>query len=202
MSKTQWDLLFEALEDLDDEQFKKFTLKLTDSGLQPPVRRGAVQGKDRGDIARKLIDTYTEERALGICVQLLEKIGCMQTARDLEKEAAGGGSSSSAPPKGGAAGAAAPSNDFSEATFIDNNWTQLVARATSVDPILDELRSKNVITPQQYNEIRTEAGPNRVMRALITGPIMSSESAKKVFYQVLMEQQPYMMQDLGAVSKK
>ncbi|XP_066535011.1 caspase a-like [Hoplias malabaricus] len=148
----------------------------------------------------------------------------IKTAQDLQKEAAeleemdavvftttvisltpvtGGARRSRAPPNaGGAARAAAPSNDFSEAAFIDKNWTQLVARATSVDPILDELLSKKVIILQQYNEIRAEAGPNRVMRALITGPIMSSESAKKVFYQVLMEQQPYMMQDLGAVPKK
>ncbi|XP_072548633.1 caspase a-like isoform X2 [Salminus brasiliensis] len=88
MSKSVWDILLEALEDLDSEQFKKFTAKLTDSGLQPRVRRGAVEGKDRGDVARLLIETYTEKRALEITAQLLRTIGANQIAEDLEQEAA------------------------------------------------------------------------------------------------------------------
>ncbi|XP_072515907.1 apoptosis-associated speck-like protein containing a CARD [Salminus brasiliensis] len=96
MSKSVWDILLEALEDLDSEQFKKFTAKLTDSGLQPRVRRGAVEGKDRGDVARLLIETYTEKRALEITAQLLRTIGANQIAEDLEQEAAANGYSQSA----------------------------------------------------------------------------------------------------------
>ncbi|KAI4892983.1 hypothetical protein NFI96_027793 [Prochilodus magdalenae] len=89
--RSVWDLLVGSLEDLTAEQFKRFTQKLIDSRLEPRVRRGAVEGRDRGDVARKLIETYTETRALGIAVDLLKGIGCNQTAKDLEKEAAAPG---------------------------------------------------------------------------------------------------------------
>ncbi|XP_036414727.1 caspase-4-like [Colossoma macropomum] len=88
MSKSARDVLLEGLDDLTDEQFKRFTDKLIDSRLEPRVRRGAVEKKDRLDVTRIMIDTYTEKRALGVAGDLLKAIGCNQPAEDLEKEAA------------------------------------------------------------------------------------------------------------------
>ncbi|KAL6462403.1 hypothetical protein MHYP_G00288250 [Metynnis hypsauchen] len=88
MSKSAWDVLLGGLEDLSDDQFKRFTDKLIDSRLQPRVRRGAVDKKDRSDVARIMIDTYTKRRALVVAVDLLKALGLNQIAEDLEKEAA------------------------------------------------------------------------------------------------------------------
>ncbi|KAL7840406.1 hypothetical protein AOLI_G00257290 [Acnodon oligacanthus] len=88
MSKSAWDVLLGGLEDLTDEQFKRFTDKLTDSRLEPRVRRGVVQGKDRLDVARIMIDTYTKRRALVVAVDLLKAVGLSQLAEDLEKDSA------------------------------------------------------------------------------------------------------------------
>ncbi|XP_072538905.1 caspase a-like [Salminus brasiliensis] len=206
MSKSVWDILLEALEDLDSEQFKKFTAKLTDSGLQPRVRRGAVEGKDRGDVARLLIETYTEKRALEITVQLLRTIGANQIAEDLEQEAAangysqsaGAGGSASAATPGGAGSAATPANDASKAAFIDEKSADLVQRATGVESILDVLLCRKVINNEQYSEISAEKTAQKMMRCLISEALRASGNlGKAALYQVLMDQQPYMMQDLG-----
>ncbi|XP_072515883.1 apoptosis-associated speck-like protein containing a CARD [Salminus brasiliensis] len=207
MSKSVRDILLEAQEDLDSEQFKKFTAKLTDSGLQPRVRRGAVEGKDRGDVARLLIETYTEKRALEITAQLLRTIGANQIAEDLEQEAAangysqsaGAGGSASAATPGGAGSAATPADDASKAAFIDEKLADLVQRATGVESILDVLLCRKVINNEQYSEIRAEKIAQKMMRYLISEALRASGNlGKAALYQVLMDQQPYMMQDLGA----
>ncbi|KAL7840405.1 hypothetical protein AOLI_G00257280 [Acnodon oligacanthus] len=206
MSKSARDVLLETLDDLTDEQFKRFTDKLIDSRLEPRVRRGAVDKKDRLDVARIVIDTYTEKRALVVAVDLLKSIGLNQLAEDLKTEAAavglqltpeaGGGPSELRNPKDGSTNAGAA---FSEAKFIDDKLAELVSRASGVESILDVLLCKKVINSNQYSEINAERTPQNKMRALVTGPIFSGGNiAKSTLYKVLMDQQSYMMKDLGA----
>uniref|UniRef100_A0A3B1K329 Pyrin domain-containing protein n=1 Tax=Astyanax mexicanus TaxID=7994 RepID=A0A3B1K329_ASTMX len=78
-----------TLEDLGAEKFKKFISKMTDPGLETRVAKGAVEGKDCGDIANLLIEHFTESRALEITLQIMRNIKANQTAENLEKEAAG-----------------------------------------------------------------------------------------------------------------
>uniref|UniRef100_A0A8B9GW75 Pyrin domain-containing protein n=1 Tax=Astyanax mexicanus TaxID=7994 RepID=A0A8B9GW75_ASTMX len=66
MSSSIRDLLLEALEDLDSQQFKAFTWKLTDSELDLRIPRGVVEGRDLVDIVNLLIESFTENRALEI----------------------------------------------------------------------------------------------------------------------------------------
>ncbi|KAI4876584.1 hypothetical protein NFI96_014812 [Prochilodus magdalenae] len=195
MSKTVWDLLLGSLEDLGAEKFKRFTDKLIDSGLEPRLRRNAVEGKDCGDIASKLIETYTETRALGVAVDVLNRIGSNQIAMDLQKEAEAHGFSLTSG-SGGSAGVQPPPK---EARFIDEKWTKLVEKAVSMDAVLDELLCKNVINREQYSDLKAKSTPQQKMRELICGPIHSAgDLGKIVLYKILMEQQPYMMKDLGA----
>ncbi|KAL6462402.1 hypothetical protein MHYP_G00288240 [Metynnis hypsauchen] len=203
MSKSARDVLLDGLDDLSDDQFKRFTDKLTDSRLEPRVRRSAVDKKDRLDVARTMIDTYTEKQGLVVAVNLLKSIGLNQTAEDLEKDAAaiglqltseaGGGPSEL---KDGSTNAGAP---FSEAKFIDDKRTGLIDRATGVESILDALLTLKVINRNQYSDIRAERTDQRMMRALFDGPVFAGgDKAKSDLYKVLMDQQSYMMKDLGA----
>ncbi|XP_017569930.1 apoptosis-associated speck-like protein containing a CARD [Pygocentrus nattereri] len=195
MSKSARDVLLDGLEDLTEEQFKRFTDKLIDSRQEPRVRRGAVDKKDRLDVARIMIDTYTEKRALVVAVDLLKSIKLNQVAEDLEKDAAAIGLQLT-PKADETTNAEAP---FSEAKFIDAKSADLVSRATGVESILDVLLSRKVINNNQYSDISAEKTPQRMMSALIRGPIFAGGNpAKSVLYKVLMDQQSYMMKDLGA----
>ncbi|KAG9259533.1 hypothetical protein AMEX_G27831 [Astyanax mexicanus] len=86
MSRCARDLLLELLKDLDSDQFDRFTDILTYSGLEPPVRRGEVEGRGRGDITCLLIERFTEKRALEITLQILRDIRANQTARHMEED--------------------------------------------------------------------------------------------------------------------
>uniref|UniRef100_A0AAR2JFP1 Pyrin domain-containing protein n=1 Tax=Pygocentrus nattereri TaxID=42514 RepID=A0AAR2JFP1_PYGNA len=187
MSKSARDVLLDGLEDLTEEQFKRFTDKLIDSRQEPRVRRGAVDKKDRLDVARIMIDTYTEKRALVVAVDLLKSIKLNQVAEDLEKDALQKCSCSTA------------CSSLLKAKFIDAKSADLVSRATGVESILDVLLSRKVINNNQYSDISAEKTPQRMMSALIRGPIFAGGNpAKSVLYKVLMDQQSYMMKDLGA----
>ncbi|XP_022518296.2 apoptosis-associated speck-like protein containing a CARD [Astyanax mexicanus] len=143
MSSSIRDLLLEALEDLDSQQFKAFTWKLTDSELDLRIPRGVVEGRDRVDIVNLLIGSFTENRALEITLQLLKIIRANQVAEDLETGArvrglcAAGG--------GGPSGVSTPAYDaLKKAAFIDDKWVELVQRATGVEAVLDVLLSSTV----------------------------------------------------------
>ncbi|XP_049325549.1 uncharacterized protein LOC111188786 isoform X11 [Astyanax mexicanus] len=214
MFKTMFDLLEGALEDLGAEKFKKFISKMTDPGLETRVAKGAVEGKDFGDIANLLIEHFTESRALEITLQILRNIKANQTAENLEKEAAANGFSPSAgaggsagtatpnpnPNPGGSSSAVTPTNDVSDkATFIDDKFVELVEKATSMNAVLDILLSKKVINDEQYNDIGSERTDQQKMRRLIREALKASgASGKAVLYDALMVKQPYMMKDLGA----
>ncbi|KAG9259532.1 hypothetical protein AMEX_G27828 [Astyanax mexicanus] len=188
MAKTMFDLLEGALEDLGAEKFKKFISKMTDPGLETRVAKGAVEGKDCGDIANLLIEHFTESRALEITLQIMRNIKANQTAENLEKDAAGSDLIFSS------------LLDVSDkATFIDDKFVELVEKATSMNAVLDILLSKKVINDEQYSEICSERIAQRMMQRLIREALRESgDSGKSVLYDVLMALQPYMMKDLGA----
>uniref|UniRef100_A0A3B1KAW5 PYD and CARD domain containing n=1 Tax=Astyanax mexicanus TaxID=7994 RepID=A0A3B1KAW5_ASTMX len=187
MSSSIRDLLLEALEDLDSQQFKAFTWKLTDSELDLRIPRGVVEGRDRVDIVNLLIGRFTENRALEITLQLLKIIRANQVAEDLETGARVRGL------------CAAGGDALKKAAFIDDKWAELVQRATGVEAVLDVLLSRRMINDEQYSEICSERIAQRMMQRLIREALRASgDSGKIVLYDVLMALQPYMMKDLGA----
>lgn len=86
---------------------------------------------------------------------------------------------------------------FIEEHFIDRNSTELIKRVHNVDPILDELYQKKVISDEDYNNIRAEKTPQTKMRELIMGPIKSAgTTGKDLLYEALKKSNVYLIQDL------
>ncbi|XP_066577335.1 NACHT, LRR and PYD domains-containing protein 3 isoform X1 [Amia ocellicauda] len=98
MPKTTKDWIIETLENLVDEDLKKFKMKLCDCPTEPKIRKRAIYNADFLDLADKLVSTYTEYRAADVTVEVLESIGLMQQAADLRN---GMKSYSSVPPNVG-----------------------------------------------------------------------------------------------------
>lgn len=66
-----------------------------------------------------------------------------------------------------------------------------------MDPILDRLLMKKVITQENYSDIRSLTTSYKKMRELFEmGNIRSSAKGKDCLYEVLMESEPFVMEEL------
>ncbi|XP_031441065.1 apoptosis-associated speck-like protein containing a CARD [Clupea harengus] len=81
--------------------------------------------------------------------------------------------------------------------FIDKHRIQLIESISTVSPILDRLMFKNVITQENYSHIRRKSTSKDSMRELFElGSIRSTTKGKDCLYDVLMELEPFVMDDL------
>lgn len=78
---------------------------------------------------------------------------------------------------------------------MDQHREQLVARVTSVDPLLDKLHSL-VLSEDSYEAVRAEATNQDKMRKLFSLSRSWSRACKDQFYQALKETHPYLVLDL------
>ena len=80
---------------------------------------------------------------------------------------------------------------------MDKHQSELIKRVSDVEPILDELLCRNVIQLESYDKIKTLPTAEEKMRDLISGPLESSGvQGKDIFYEILIENQPLLIQDL------
>ncbi|KAM8735552.1 uncharacterized protein AB9X84_023968 [Acanthopagrus schlegelii] len=97
-------------------------------------------------------------------------------------------------PSTGGAGVDTKSDDEH---FVDKHQSGLIKRVSDVEPILNELLRRNVIQLESYDKIKTLPTAEEKMRELISGPLESSGvQGKDIFYEILIENQPLLIQDL------
>ncbi|XP_052052605.1 NACHT, LRR and PYD domains-containing protein 1a-like [Apodemus sylvaticus] len=88
-----------------------------------------------------------------------------------------------------------PLNAPSLLHFMDEHREQLVARVTSVDPLLDKLHSQ-VLSEDSYEAVRAETTNQDKMRKLFSLSRSWSQACKDQFYQALKETHPHLIMDL------
>ncbi|XP_021033301.1 NACHT, LRR and PYD domains-containing protein 1a-like isoform X2 [Mus caroli] len=79
--------------------------------------------------------------------------------------------------------------------FMDQHREQLVARVTSVDPLLDKLHGL-VLSEESYEAVRAENTNQDKMRKLFNLSRSWSPACKDQFYQALKETHPHLVMDL------
>ncbi|XP_008571687.1 PREDICTED: NACHT, LRR and PYD domains-containing protein 1 [Galeopterus variegatus] len=79
--------------------------------------------------------------------------------------------------------------------FVDRYREQLVARVTSVDPVLDKLHGQ-VLSEEQYERVRAEATKQSQMRMLLSISRSWDQGCKDRLYQALKETHPHLIVDL------
>ncbi|XP_071376462.1 pyrin domain-containing protein 1-like [Centroberyx affinis] len=84
--KTIKSSLLGMLEDLGENQLKKFRSQLLDRREEPRVRRSAVENKDIIDISDVLVSTFTEPGALKVSLEILREIDCNEEAERLDSQ--------------------------------------------------------------------------------------------------------------------
>ncbi|XP_063788978.1 NACHT, LRR and PYD domains-containing protein 12-like [Pseudophryne corroboree] len=82
------DVLYEALQDLEQCDFKRFKDRLTDFsyGGRPPISRGRLENADYVAIKNLLIDVYGEEAALDVTIRVFKLINFVGLAENLRQK--------------------------------------------------------------------------------------------------------------------
>ncbi|XP_041520357.1 NACHT, LRR and PYD domains-containing protein 1a-like [Microtus oregoni] len=94
--------------------------------------------------------------------------------------------------------AAAPTVARPSRHFVDQHREQLVARVTSVDPVLDRLYGQ-VLSEEQYEMVRAEATNPNKMRRLFSYSQSWDRASKSQFYQALKETHSHLIIELWEV---
>ncbi|XP_058536721.1 apoptosis-associated speck-like protein containing a CARD [Ochotona princeps] len=192
------DAILEALEDLTEEDFRKFKLKLLSVPLREGYGRipgGRLRAQEKGcmdplDLADKLVSFYLEEYGAELTATVLRDMGLQETAQRLQERM------QKCMQKGSAA---APSRTKQAAKpalhFVDQHRAALIARVTHVDGVLDELYG-SVLTEEQYQAVRAETtNPNKMRKLFSFAPAWDA-NCKELLLQALREKQPYLVDDL------
>ncbi|KAI5757184.1 NLRP1 [Gulo gulo luscus] len=79
--------------------------------------------------------------------------------------------------------------------FLDQHREQLVARVTTVDPVLDKLLGQ-VLSEEQYDRVRAQATAANQMRELFRFSRSWDPACKDQVYQALKETHPYLIMEL------
>ncbi|XP_075415705.1 NACHT, LRR and PYD domains-containing protein 1 [Tenrec ecaudatus] len=79
--------------------------------------------------------------------------------------------------------------------FVDRYREQLIARVTSVDPVLDKLHG-HMLSEEQYESVRAEATKQDKMRKLFSFSRSWNSACKDRLYQALKKTHPYLVVDL------
>ena len=80
--------------------------------------------------------------------------------------------------------------------FVDQHRSDLIQRIGNFSPILDKLLDHGVLSQEQY-DIRAKATRQDKARELYSGALTSSgTSGKDIFYKVLEELEPFLIEDL------
>uniref|UniRef100_A0A7N9APP7 PYD and CARD domain containing n=1 Tax=Mastacembelus armatus TaxID=205130 RepID=A0A7N9APP7_9TELE len=181
-SRTIKAALADVLENLSEENFKKFCHHLMDLRAGPRIRRTAVEGKSCLEVADVMVSTFTEVKVVGVAEEILRDIGCTQEADDLGKYQ----------------GLCGIYGDTKCKHFVDRHRVDLINRVSNIGPILDDLLDKNVIQQEVYEQIRALPTTQDKIRELYSGPLKASEACKDAFYESLQLNEKFLIDDLSA----
>ncbi|XP_042333035.1 apoptosis-associated speck-like protein containing a CARD [Sceloporus undulatus] len=194
MGKTAWDHLLEALEDLGEQELKRFKGKLREVPIKAGyehIPKGRLEKADPLDLAELLISFYAEDYALELAAKVLAEVHCKPQAERLRARSGIGGCSYPQPsvPSAGATSGTNGSH------FIDRYREDLINRTASVEPVLDRLHS-SVITEAQYQKICAKETNQEKMRELYKLMPSWNTTCKDKLYEALKSQNPYLIDDL------
>lgn len=80
--------------------------------------------------------------------------------------------------------------------FVDKHMIELIQRVTCLDSILDKLLYRKVVQRETYDKIRAISVSQDKMREVYRTALQGGTNCKDIFYQILEEEEPYLVQDL------
>ncbi|XP_048018723.1 NACHT, LRR and PYD domains-containing protein 1 homolog isoform X2 [Megalobrama amblycephala] len=83
-----------------------------------------------------------------------------------------------------------------EIEFVNTHGGKLIQRVSSVMPIADSLKSKNMITSEIWGKIKAAEPKQQKMRDLLEALDSGGDSVKAEFYRLLKENEPHLVDEL------
>uniref|UniRef100_A0A674IU28 Pyrin domain-containing protein n=1 Tax=Terrapene triunguis TaxID=2587831 RepID=A0A674IU28_9SAUR len=186
-------LLLETLDDLGEDDLKRFKHKLKRMQLEKGYQAipwGRLEKGDPVDVTDLLISHYGERYGVEVAVQVLREIKCIQ-----HPTAVGDRCSDPAPCQAGGKVQNAGSNDEH---FVNQHRAQLIQRVMAVDGILDSLYGP-VLDLEQIQSIRAERSSVEKMRKLYELVPKWDNDCKDRLYQALKEKHRPLVEELEGI---
>ncbi|XP_038857260.1 uncharacterized protein LOC120053984 isoform X2 [Salvelinus namaycush] len=193
--------LLATLEKLDKATFEIFQWNLMQETLEgfTPMSTARLEDANRHTTVSKMVQAYKKEGAMKITQKILENMGMIDLADKLKTD---GDKDQAATPQSSQDQSAVMETKQYGAQFVDDNMEKLVQRITMVMPIADGLYQKKMIHDEDYSEITAAQTSMSKMRKLYVALKPGGAVAKSAFYQILLEQQSLLVEELGGVGQK
>ncbi|XP_034626406.1 apoptosis-associated speck-like protein containing a CARD isoform X2 [Trachemys scripta elegans] len=181
------DLLQSALDDLLEEDFKRFKDKLSHSDFKGKgtIPRGRLEKADRIDTKNNLIAFYGGDAAVDVTIEILAKINVRGSAANLKKYR-----EKDLHPNGKPLELSAKGEHF-----VNQHRADLIQRVCMVDSIIDMLYG-TVLDEEQYQSIRAEKTNPDKMRKLYEFMPSWNWYCKEQLYQALKAKNKFLIEEL------
>ncbi|XP_041081886.1 apoptosis-associated speck-like protein containing a CARD isoform X2 [Polyodon spathula] len=200
--KTVKDHIINALDDLQQNELKKFRHKLCDTDFEDGLKiaKGKVEGADSLDLADIIVRTFSESNSVRATVRVLRAIGENQLANNLEMKTGQAGQMPGAMERT-ARNAGGRLGLMENVHFVDRHREALIRRTPIVAPILDALLSEKMIHEELYTEIVNNPNetPQSKMRKLFLATSAWGTMQKDYFYKLLEREQPFLIEELQKI---
>nr|XP_056720804.1 apoptosis-associated speck-like protein containing a CARD [Euleptes europaea] len=195
MAKSVRDRLLDALEDLEEEQLKRFKRKLNETPLRAGfdhIPRGRLQKADPLDLSDLLVSYYTDLYAVQVAAQVLEAVNLRREAERLLSVAGIGKGSGIRHPR-----AILPWREPISvgSHFIERHRAELIQRTSTVEGVLDLLHGR-VLDDEQYERISSrETNPDKMRELYRLVPSWDCY-CKDQLYEALKAKNKFLIRDL------
>ncbi|XP_073491877.1 uncharacterized protein [Aquarana catesbeiana] len=176
MVRTTRDALIKALDNLSEQSFKRFCYKLSDWKIKEGFRmihRRKLEMADRIDVVDLILSHYMYSYGPELTVDVLESINERQAALELKKDL-----------------------ENEKKHFVDRYREELIYRIPLIDPILDDLMARSLLTSEQYDTIQAAPTTEGKMRKLYSVIGEWSNTDKDILYNLLKKHNPPLIRDL------
>uniref|UniRef100_A0A8C5SJW4 Apoptosis-associated speck-like protein containing a CARD n=1 Tax=Laticauda laticaudata TaxID=8630 RepID=A0A8C5SJW4_LATLA len=183
MPKPIHQCLEETLEDLTEDELRKFKTNLHEFPVKPGydnIPRGRLQKADALDLSDLLLGYYTQDYAVEVTAAVLRRCHCNPQAEKLVA----------------VSGIVPMKNDLhTHCHFIDQFREQLIQRTATVEQVLDKLH-KSILNEEQYQKICSQETNQAKMRELYKLVPSWNDQCKDQLKNALKDVNPYLIKDL------
>ncbi|KAF7238774.1 Apoptosis-associated speck-like protein containing a CARD [Varanus komodoensis] len=202
MEKTVRDCLVAALEDLADDELKKFKGKLHELPVREGydnIPRGRLQKADALDLSDLLVSYYTEGYAVEVAAAALGAVNCKPQAERLRR-GTGNGDHRALPGPALSTRSVLGRDAMQEAVpaeqhFIERHREALIQRTGTVEGVLDQLYG-TVMDEEQYARICSKGTNQEKMRELYKLVPSWNRYCKDQLYKALKSKNKFLIADL------
>ncbi|XP_034275778.1 apoptosis-associated speck-like protein containing a CARD [Pantherophis guttatus] len=191
--------LAEALENLTEEELKKFKANLNEFPVKEDFRnipRGTLQKAGALELSDLLVNYYCEDYAVEVAARVLSDSNCRPQAQKLRRDTGKDACSSVQEPVPQiSTPSTQPEVQAPGMHFIERHRWALIQRTTTVEEILDQLYEV-ILTHEQYESIMVQKTSQDKMRELYSLVPGWDQRCKDFLYKVLKEKRRPLIEDL------